>query len=109
MMAYEGSERTQDNFKKFIDQFQPETRTFIKKLERVLNKLYKKKLTLLFNETCLNERLQPYYTYIHTYIHTHTHTHTHIYIYIYIYIYIHRVCVYICCISVFSLLRFHIM
>ena len=34
-------------------------------------------MSLSFNQTCLNERLQPNYT----------HTHTHIYIYIYIYIY----------------------
>ena len=33
-------------------------------------------MSLLFNQTCLNERLVP----------SHTHTHTHIYIYIYIYI-----------------------
>ena len=33
-------------------------------------------MSLLFNQTCLNEEL------LHT--HTHTHTHTHIYIYIYI-------------------------
>ena len=34
-------------------------------------------MSLLFHETCLNERLLPN--------HTHTHTHTHIYIYIYMY------------------------
>ena len=36
MMAYKGSENIQDNFGKFIHQFQPETR----KLERILNKLH---------------------------------------------------------------------
>ena len=35
MMAYERSESTQDNFGKFIHQFQPETKTFIRKIERV--------------------------------------------------------------------------
>ena len=35
-------------------------------------------MSLLFNQTCLNERLLPQ---------SHTHTHTYIYIYIYIYIY----------------------
>ena len=29
MMAYEGSKSTQDNFGKFIHQFQPETKAFI--------------------------------------------------------------------------------
>ena len=32
---------TQDNFGKFIHQFQPETKTLIRKLERVLIKLYR--------------------------------------------------------------------
>ena len=40
MMAYEGSEGAWDNFGKFIYQFQPETKTLISKLERILDKLY---------------------------------------------------------------------
>ena len=55
MMAYEGSENAWDNFGKFIYQFQPETKTLIRKLERIL--------WLLSN---------------------YTHTHIYIYIYIYI-------------------------
>ena len=39
MMAYERSESAQDNFGKFIDQFQPETKTLSRKLERILKKL----------------------------------------------------------------------
>ena len=76
MMAYEGSESARDNFGKFIHQFQPETKTLIRKLERILIKSYRQIVSLLFNETCLNERLLPNYT---------QHTHTYIYIYIYIY------------------------
>ena len=49
-MAYEGSKRAWDNFGKFIYQFQPETQTLTKKLERILNKLYRQNLSLLFNE-----------------------------------------------------------
>ena len=45
--------------------------------ERILIKLFRQNVSLLFNQTCLNERLLPN--------HTHTHTHTHIYIHIYIY------------------------
>ena len=37
MMAYEWSESARDNFGKFIDQFQPETKTLIRKLERIIN------------------------------------------------------------------------
>ena len=55
MIAYEGSESAQDNFGKFIYQFQPETKTLIRRLERILNKLYKLNLSLSFNETYLNE------------------------------------------------------
>ena len=77
MMAYKRSESAQDNFGKFIHQFQPETKTLIRKLERILMKFYKRNVSSLSNQTCLNERLLP----------NHTHTHTHIYIYIYIYIY----------------------
>ena len=73
MKAYEWSESARNNFGKFIHQFQPETKTLIRKLKRKLIKLYRQNVSLLFNETCLNERLLPNYT------HTHTHTHTHIY------------------------------
>ena len=40
MMAFEGSESPRDNSGKFIYQFQPETKTFIRKLETILNRLY---------------------------------------------------------------------
>ena len=54
MKAYEGSKSAWDNFGKFIYQFQPETKTLIRKLEKILNKLYRQNLPLLYNETCLN-------------------------------------------------------
>ena len=63
MMADEGFERARDNFGKFIHQFQTETKTLIRKLERILIKLYRQNVSLLFNQT---------------------------YIYIYIYIYIYK-------------------
>ena len=68
MMAYEGSESAQDNFGKFIHQFQPETKTLIRKLKRIFIRLYRQSLSLLFNETCLNERLMLKYIYIRNYI-----------------------------------------
>ncbi len=58
-MAYEGSESARDNFGKFICQFKPESKTLIRKLERILNKLYRQNLSLLFNKT---------YIYIYIYI-----------------------------------------
>ena len=46
----ERSESTQDNFGKFIYQFQPETKTLIRKLERILIKSYRQNVSLLFNQ-----------------------------------------------------------
>ena len=71
-MAYEGSESAQDNFGKFIHQFQPETKTLIRKLRKDLKQNIQTNMSLLFNETCINKRLLPNYT------RTRTHTHTHI-------------------------------
>ena len=48
-MAYERSESAWDNFGKFIYQFQPETKTLSRKLERILTKLYRQNVPLLFN------------------------------------------------------------
>ena len=63
MIAYERSKRTQDNFSKFTHQFRPEAKTLIRKLERILIKLCRQNVSLLFNQTCLNERLLSKYTY----------------------------------------------
>ena len=71
-MAYERHESARNNFGKFIYQFQPKTKTLVRKLERILIKSYRQNVSLSFNQTCLNEGLLP----------NHTHTHTHIYIYI---------------------------
>ena len=73
MMAYEESYTARDDFVEFICQFQLETKTLIRKLEMMLNKLYRQNSSLLFNETWLN-----IYIYIYIYIYM-------IYIYIYIY------------------------
>ena len=45
-MAYEGSKSAQDNFGKFIHQFQPEAKTLIRKLIRILIKLYRQNVSL---------------------------------------------------------------
>ena len=50
MMACEGPECARDNFRKFINQFEPEIKTLIRKLERIFNKLYRQNLPLLFYE-----------------------------------------------------------
>ena len=53
MMADESFEIARDNFGKFIQKFQPETKTLIRKLERILIRLYRQNVPLLFNQTCL--------------------------------------------------------
>ena len=68
MMAYERSKSAWDNFGRFIHQFQLETKTLIRKLERIIIKFYRQNVFLLSNETGFNERL--------LLNHTHTHTHT---------------------------------
>ena len=45
MVAYERSESAWDNFDKYIHEFQPETMTLIRKLERILIKLYRQNVT----------------------------------------------------------------
>ena len=79
MMTYKSAKSTQDNFGKFIYQFQPETKTLIGKLERILIKLYRQNVSLLFNQTCLNERLLPNNTHIIIYIYIYIYTHTEFY------------------------------
>ena len=53
-MAYERFKSTWDNFCKFIYQFQPETKTLMRKLERILMKLYWQNVPLLLIQMCLN-------------------------------------------------------
>ena len=72
---------------------QPKTKTFVRKLERILIKLYRQNVSLLLNQTCLDEVLLPNYASTHTNTLTHTRTYIHIYIYIYIYM---SVCVCVC-------------
>ena len=43
--------------------------------ERINKKICRQKMSIMFNEICINEEILPKYT--------HTHTHTHIYIHIY--------------------------
>ena len=76
-----------NNCGKYINQFPPNTIKSIRQYERINKKIYRQKISIVFNEICINEEMLPK--------HTHTHTHTYIYIYIYIYIYCARarVCV----------------
>ena len=54
MMAYEWFKIALENFGKFIHKFQPESKTRISKLERIILELCRQNVSLLFNQTCLN-------------------------------------------------------
>ena len=78
MMALRRAESTWeiDNHGKYINQFPPNIIKSIQQYERINKKICRQKISILFNEICINEEMLPKYIY--------THTHTHIYIYIYI-------------------------
>ena len=68
MMAYERSKSPRENFGKIIYQFQPETKTLIRKLERILIRLNRQNVSSSFNQTCLNEGLLSNHTYFKIYM-----------------------------------------
>ena len=70
------------DYGKLINQFPPDIIKSIQKLEKINTKICRQKMSLLFNQICINEEMLLKYT------HTHTHTHLYIYIYIYIYVYV---------------------
>ena len=59
MMSDVWFESARNKFGKFIYQLQPKTETLVRKLERILIKLHRQNMPLLFNLTYLNERLLP--------------------------------------------------
>ena len=68
MMVCKGSQIARENFGKFIYQLQPKTETLLRKVERILIRLYRQNVALLFNQTCLNEGLLCNYIYIYIYM-----------------------------------------
>ena len=81
MMAQSRAESTRDTYKygQYINQFSPNTIKVIQELERIQNKLCRHKMSIMFNEICINEEMLPEYTYIYIYI---MRIHSPIYIYI---------------------------
>ena len=68
------------NYGQYLNQFPPPNNIkVIREFERIQKKICRHKMSIMFNEICINEEMLPKYT--------HTHTHTHIYIYIYICMY----------------------
>ena len=50
---------------KYINQFLPNTIKSILQYERINKKLYRQKMSIIFNEICINEEMLPKYTYIY--------------------------------------------
>ena len=98
-MAQSRAKGTRDtyNYGQYLNQFPPNKIKVIREFERIQKKICRHKMSIMFNEICINEEMLPKYTYSHIYTHilehihththtrkhTHTHTHTHIYIYIF--------------------------
>ena len=69
-MAQSWAESTRDtyNYGQYINQFPPNTIKVIREFERIQKKIYKQKMSIMFNEICINEEMLPKYTYIYIYI-----------------------------------------
>ena len=76
MMAQSQAESTRDtcNYGQYINQFPLNMIKAIREYEQIQKKICRQKMSIMFNEICINEEMLPKYT------------HTYIYIYIYIYI-----------------------
>ena len=63
-------ESTRDtyNYGQYINQFPPNTIKVIREFERIQKKIYRHKMSIMFNEICINEEMLPKYTYIYMYV-----------------------------------------
>ena len=100
MMAQSRAESTRDtyNYGQYINQFPLNTIKVIREFERIQKKICRHKMSIMFNEICINEEMLPKYTYIYIYTYS-----MYVYIYIYIgvcvcvlvYVYIYLLSIYI--------------
>ena len=79
MMAQSRAENTRDtyNYGQYINQFPPNMIKVIREFERIQKKICRHKMSIMFNEICINEEMLPKYTYIYIYIYHHHHHHHH--------------------------------
>ena len=76
----------------YLNQFPPpNTIKVIREFERIQKRICRHKMSIMFNEICINEEMLPKYTYIYSYMHNCMYIYIGKYIYINIYIckYIH--------------------
>ena len=70
MMAQSREESTRGtyNYGQYINQFPPNTINVIREFERIQKKICRHKMSIMFNEICINEEMLPIYIYIYIYI-----------------------------------------
>ena len=70
MMAQSRPESTRDtyNYGQYLNQFPPNTIKVIREFERIQKRICRHKMSIMFNEICINEEMLPKYTYIYIYI-----------------------------------------
>ena len=108
MKAQSRAESTRDtyNYGQYINQFPQNTIKVIREFERIQKKICRHKMSIMFNEICINEEMLPKYLYIYIYLYTYIYIYICIFIYIYvlvgiyiyIYIYIYIACVCVVCV-----------
>ena len=69
-MAQSRAESTRDtyNYGQYLNQFPPNTIKVIREFERIQKKICRHKMSIMFDEICINEKILPKYTYIYIYI-----------------------------------------
>ena len=70
MMAQSRAESTRDtyNYGQYLNQFPPNTIKVIREFERIQKKICGHKMSMMFNEICIDEEMLPIYIYIYIYI-----------------------------------------
>ena len=70
MMAQSRAESTRDtyNYRQYLNQFPLNTIKVIREFERIQKKICRHKMSIMFNEMCINEEMLPIYIYIYIYI-----------------------------------------
>ena len=70
MMAQSQAESTRDtyNYGQYKNQLPPNTMKTIREYERIQKKICRQNMSIMLNEICINEEMQPKYTHTHIYI-----------------------------------------
>ena len=70
MMAQSRAESTRDiyNYGQYMNQFPPNTIKAIREYERIQKKICRQKMSIMFNEICINEEMLPIYIYTNLYM-----------------------------------------